>query len=272
MIRPILVDGVPTFPSEQGLFPWHAQGARLRQFRRGAILCQPGCVEFVGYVMTGVVKLVTSLPDGRTNIVGLIQAPGFYGRVFGVASEFTIEAATDVMVLCFERGAFDAQLSSNPLLEHFIHIENLYQLDEAHERIIVLACQSIMERLATYMVLRLIAAESCQGDALSVTTVHVPINRRDFAAYLGTTVESVSRSIQALVRRGTIAVNDSANFQVLRRRDLIGLARQSEADLREMISKRVTKPNAQGAPSDVYAQSSMQRENDSHSGLGIAAE
>ena len=71
--------------------------------------------------------------------------------------------------------------------------------------------------------------------------VHVPINRRDFAAYLATTEESVSRSIQALVRRGTIAVINSANFRVLKRADLIAISRQDEEHLIEMVRRRNTK-------------------------------
>lgn len=215
-----------------------AASARLRQFSRGETIYESGMVEFVGYVVSGTLKLVTLLPDGRSNIIGVIEAPGFFGRIFGVATEFTIEAASDVVLACFDRASFEAQLFDNPKLEHLIHMENLYRLDEAHERIIVLACQSIIERIATFMVLKLIAAEAEHGQRLAAPIIHVPINRRDFAAYLGTTVETVSRSIQALVRRGTIAVIDSANFKVLRRHDLNTISGQDEENLLEMVSSR----------------------------------
>lgn len=208
----------------------------IRRFARGETIWEPGLPAIVGYIVKGTVKLVTCLPDERTNIVGLIEAPGFFGRIFGVTTEFTIEAATDVIVACFDPAAFEARLSESQELEHFIHMENLYQLDEAHERIIVLACQSIAERMATYMAMRLVTEEvrrGARGDK-----IHVPLNRRDFAAYLGTTVETVSRTIQALVRRGTIDIIDSANFRVLRRSDLFRVARQDEHDLVEMIRSR----------------------------------
>jgi hypothetical protein len=93
-----------------------------------------------------------------------------------------------------------------------------------------------MERLATFLLLKLLAAPPGGKGAPGV--IHIPINRRDFAAYLGTTVESVSRSIQALVRRGTIAVIDSSNFSVLRRRDLFDIARQDEQGLLELVRSR----------------------------------
>lgn len=219
--------------------------ARLRQFSSGETVYEPGMTEIVGYVVSGTLKLVTLLPDGRANIIGVIEAPGFFGRVFGVTTEFAIEAASDVVLACFERSSFEAQLYRDPELERFIHLENLHQLHQAHERIIVLACQSIMERLATFMVLTLLAAEVEDGERLAPPVVHVPINRRDFAAYLGTTVESVSRSIQALVRRGTIAVIDSANFRILQRSDLICIAGQDEDNLLEMVRSRAHKERAE---------------------------
>lgn len=246
MYRPPATDSIYPLPSAEPPFPViglsskQLAAARIRTVSRGETICEPGLPEIVGYVVKGTVKLVTFLPDGRTNIVGVIEAPGFFGRIFGVSAEFVIEAATDVIVACFDRAAFEVQLSESPALEHLIHMENLSQLDEAYERITVLACQSMIERLAMYMVLRLLTAEARSGGRSSSTPqIHVPISRRDFAAYLGTTVETVSRSIQALAKRGTIAVVDSANFRLLRRRDLFSIAGQNEEELLDMVRSRV---------------------------------
>lgn len=236
MNRPILSSTTGSSVLPSGFLDRQATGARLRQFSRGETISEPGLTAFVGYVISGTVKLVTFLPDGRANIIGIIEAPGFFGRIFGVATEFIIEAATDVVLACFDRTMFEAQLSANPDLEHVIHMENLHQLDAARERILVLACQSIIERMATFMVLKLLSQEVQTGERSAI--VHVPMVRRDFATYLGTTVESVSRSIQALVHRGTIAIIDSATFRILRRGELIAIAGQDEDDLLEMLRSR----------------------------------
>ncbi|QQR40413.1 Crp/Fnr family transcriptional regulator [Devosia rhizoryzae] len=210
-----------------------------KSYARGQTIWEPGAPDIVGYVTKGLVKLVTFLPDGRTNIVGVIEAPGFFGRVFETGGEFTIEAATDVTVTCFKRAVFHKLLSQSRELEHRIHLENLYQLEEAYDRITVLACQSTMERFTTYLALRLIADEMRSDEQKTKTSlIHIPMNRRDFAAYLGTTVETVSRNMQALVRRGTLAVIDSASVRLLRRADLFSLAGQDETDLTEMARSR----------------------------------
>lgn len=244
MYRSLAAGSIYPLPSVEPQFPVlglsskQLAAARIRTVSRGRTICEPGVQDIVGYVVKGTVKLVTFLPDGRTNIVSVIEAPGFFGRIFGVSAEFAVEAATDVIVACFDRAAFEIQLSESPALEHLIHMENLSQLDEAYERITVLACQSMIERLAMYMVLRLLTAETRSGGRSSSPQIHVPISRRDFAAYLGTTVETVSRNIQALARRGTIAVIDSANFRLLRRSDLFNIAGQNEGDLLDMMGSR----------------------------------
>lgn len=222
--------------------------ARRRTLSRGDTIYQPGLPEIVGYVISGVVKLVTLSSDGRSNIIALVEAPGFFGRVFGVSAEYTIEAASDVVLACFDRNAFECEIAKSPQLEHRIHLENLHQLDAAHERIAVLACQTMIERIATYLVLRLLAAEaSTSPNSPAANVIQVPINRRDFAAYLGTTVETVSRNIQALVRRGTISIIDSANIRLLRRRDLFSIARQDENDLLDHVRSRTRNVPDRGA-------------------------
>lgn len=211
---------------------------RIRRFSRGETICEPGLSNLVGCVVEGTIKLVSYLPDGHTSIVGVIEAPGFFGRVFDESAEFCVEAATDVVLACVERAAFETLLAERPELEHLIHMENLCQLDDAHERILVLACQNTMQRLATFMVLRLLTSEIRLGRPREAGLIHVPINRRDFASYLGTTVETVSRNLQALVRRGTITIIDSSNFRVLARNDLFRVASQDEDDLCDMIRSR----------------------------------
>lgn len=247
---------------------------RMREFSQGETIYESGMKDIVGYVVSGAVKLVTSLPDGRSNILGVIEAPGFFGRIFGVATEFTIEAASSVIVACFERSAFEAQLAADPELERCVHMENLHQLDEAHERILVLACTSVIERVSTFMVLKLLAGSEA-GPGGRSDVVHVPINRRDFAAYLGTTEESVSRSIQALVRRGTIAVINSANFRVLRRTDLIAISRQDEDHLMEMVRSRGPKTWAEILASARNSQTPPRRRStdrqDATVGVAVAA-
>jgi CRP/FNR family transcriptional regulator len=228
-----------------------AQFSKVRRFSQGdTVSAQCDGSGPVGYVLEGILKLVKSLPDGRANIIGLVGTAEFFGQYFGSSAEFSIEAATDVVLNCFDRAAFEDYLAKNPVIEHRIHLQVLHQLDTALERIAVLACQSSMERLTTYLGTRLLEAEmNGGGDARS--QVQIQVNRRDFAAYLGTTVETISRNLQALSRSGIIEIVNSGRFNILKRQALFAAAGQDEDDLRDaMRSRRVVEPVFKQVPAE----------------------
>ena len=58
------------------------------------------------------------------------------------------------------------------------------------------------------------------------TVVVFPVNRRDIAAYLGTTVETLSRQIQNMARKKVIRILDAKHFEILDEARLIALAGQ----------------------------------------------
>jgi CRP/FNR family transcriptional regulator len=210
-----------------------AKISHIRTYGAGeTIIAQNGNSHRVGRVISGVLKLVKSLPDGRDQIVGLIHPSHFFGRVYSKISEFSVDAATDVVLCSIDRAAFEALLSRYPAIEHEIHLLSLRQLDSARERIMLFACQTTTERLATYLALRLLQSRPMQGPASRERiVVHSAVNRRDLAGYLGTTVETVSRNLQHLSRIGIIRIIDSGRFEILNPKQLFDIAGQSEDDL-----------------------------------------
>lgn len=206
--------------------------SHIKSFRSGeTIIGQNDPSVIVGNVVSGVLKLVKSLSDGREQIVGLMYASDFFGRVFAGTSEFSLEAATNVELCVIDRNAFEALLARYPVIEHELYISSLGQLDSARERILLLACQNTLERVAAYLSLRLLQAERDLIEPGARLIVDSQINRRDLAGYLGTTVETISRNIQYLSRNGIIRILDSGHFEVLKRSGLIALSGQSEDDL-----------------------------------------
>lgn len=207
-----------------------AKISRIRRFEAGdTIIGQKDTSRLVGNVREGVLKLVKSLPDGRTHIVGLLHAADFFGRLYSANSEFSLEAATEVELCTIERSMLEAYLLRNPGVEHELYVANLGQLDKARERTMLLACHSTLERLAAYLALRMLEVEA--GGQTGRVVVPSSLSRRDFAAYLGTTVETVSRNIQLMARERVIRILDSGHFEVLRRGTLFELSGQDEDDL-----------------------------------------
>ncbi len=213
-----------------------ARISHIRTYEAGEIIVdQGGRSDRVGRVIRGVLKIVKSLPDGRDQIIGLSHPSDFFGRLYSANTDYSIEAATDVTLCTIDRIAFERLLREHPVFEHQAHLLSLRQLDSARERIVLLACQSSSERLASYLALRMMQQEERHPHPGKNTVVHSPINRRDFAGYLNTTVETVSRNVQAFARSGVIGIIDSGTFEILDPDELIRCSGQSEEDLRATV-------------------------------------
>lgn len=198
--------------------------AHLRRFPKGAtILAEGEEASIVGNVIEGVLKMQKTQPDGRQQIVGLLVPTDVFGRVFTGTSEFAIEAATDVTLCCFDKRRFEALLLEHPRLEHQVMLSILDELDAARDWITLLGAQTVAQKLAGFL-LMLCRRWPSIGCGLSPdrrhVEIHVPISRADMAQYLGTTVETISRTVQTLARDGLIEVVTPTRFIV---KDLEGL-------------------------------------------------
>lgn len=208
--------------------------ARLRVFPRDAVIVeQGGPLEFVGNVVRGVLRLERLQSDGRSHIVGLLVPSDMFGRVFTERSDFSIEAATEVTLCCFERHAFEALVASSHDLEHRVLVAVLDELDAAREWISLLAVQTVAARLATYLLILCRRwphqTSELTGDAQRII-VRMPVGRTDLAHYLGTTVESISRAVQAFSRDGLIRIRSPLQFEILDLAGLIALSKNDDFD------------------------------------------
>jgi Cyclic nucleotide-binding domain len=86
--------------------------SRIRHVRAGeTILAESAPSNIVGNVVSGALRLVKTLSDGRQQIVGLLLPSDMFGRVFASSSRFAVEAATDAVLCCFDRSAFEVILA-----------------------------------------------------------------------------------------------------------------------------------------------------------------
>jgi CRP/FNR family transcriptional regulator len=202
--------------------------SRLRHFRKGETVLPDGePPRMVGNVVSGVLRMQKTLPDGRQHIVGLLVPTDMFGRVFSGPSRFAIEAATDVTLCCFERRELEDMLRRHPVLEHGLMISVLDELDAAREWILLLGGHTVRERVATFLLIfaRRWPNLGCgQQPVAEPRRVQIPISRRDMAQYLGARVETLSRAIHSLGADGLIEAEDSAHFRIL---DLPGLVAAS---------------------------------------------
>ncbi|AXQ93863.1 Crp/Fnr family transcriptional regulator [Cereibacter azotoformans] len=214
--------------------------ARLRVFPRDSVVVpQGGALEYVGNVVRGVLRMERLLADGRSQIVGLLVPSDMFGRVFSDRSDYSIEAATEVTLCCFERHAFESLVRSCPDLEHAVLLAVLDELDAAREWITLRAGATVAARLATYLLMLCRRwphqTSELTGDQQRII-VNVPIARNDLALYLGTTVESISRAVQGFSRDGLISIRTPLRFEITDLPALIALSENEEFDAAALLT------------------------------------
>lgn len=209
--------------------------SRLKRYAVGDTIQAEGEIsEIVGQVVSGILKLSKTLPDGRQHIVDLCNAGDFFGELGEDTNPFSIESATAVTLCCVNRKAFLELVERHREFEHILLGKTIDDLARARNRLLLFGCHTTMERMATYLLLQLFTHRSAPLPDRSLPGEDIaacPISRRDLASYLGTSVETISRNIQMLSRQGILRIIDSAHFEVLDQRRLLARSGYSELDL-----------------------------------------
>lgn len=171
-----------------------------------------------GVILSGVVRLSKSLPDGRNQIVGLQFAPSFVGRPFRETGGVEARSSGPVRICVFPRGSFENLLAHSPALEHRVLAEALSQLDSTRDWLIALGKKTALERVATY--LEVIASHARPELVDAEADIAMPLTRGDMADFLGLTIETVSRKMTELRKMGVIDFETASAVRIRSRNSL----------------------------------------------------
>ncbi len=165
-------------------------------------------------ILSGVVKLIKGLPDGREQIVGLQFAPDFLGRPFQAESAVSAQAATNVVLCSFPKRTLEALIKQSPQLEHSLLKQALRELDEARDWMLTLGRKNALERVASYLLLIANYIDPALQPQSEVIAFDLPMSRLEIADFLGLTIETVSRQLTKLRVDGVIQVRQSRHIVV----------------------------------------------------------
>lgn len=196
--------------------------SRKRTIPAGQTVLIEGDQAAYANVVDGVLLVKKMLEDGREQIITLLFPSDFMGRVFRERARASVEAATDTTLCVFDRRGFEAAVAAHPALERKLLSYTLHELDLAREWMLLLGQKSATERLATFLVL--IAERMARADGERIV-FDLPITRAHTAAFLGVTIETVSRKLTQLRKAGIIALEGTRRVEVRDRdrlRDLAG--------------------------------------------------
>jgi CRP/FNR family transcriptional regulator len=170
-------------------------------------------------LISGVVKLVITKPDGRQQIVGLQFPSDFVGRPFLETSCLSAEAATTLELCCCSGRAFEAVMREHPVLERVLLKRVVSDLDVARNWTFLLGRTTAQEKVAglLYLIAERMARGVVCGDKQRPCTLglSLPLSRMEMAECLGLRLETVCRQITQLKARGIIATMGRRAFDVL---------------------------------------------------------
>lgn len=179
-------------------------------------------------ILSGVVKLTKLMPDGRQQIVGLQFAPDFLGRPYVSEDEVVAEAATDVRLCSFPRSVLERLIEEAPEMERKLHAQHMRELDEAREWMLTLGRKTAIEKVASFLLLIVSHIDPEKQQTVGASEVDLPLKRADIADFLGLTIETVSRQLTNLRKKGVISINERKSVRIS---DIDRLAEIAEMNL-----------------------------------------
>lgn len=164
-------------------------------------------MRYVGSVVSGVASLSQTMEDGRRQMVGLLLPSDFVGRPGRTHAAFDVEATSEVILCRFERVPFEKLLNDVPHLRQRMLEMALDELDAAREWMLLLGRKTAREKIASliYIIARREGDLRPNGGNLAVE-FDLKLTREAMADYLGLTLETVSRQVNALKKDGVIVL------------------------------------------------------------------
>ena len=152
-----------------------------------------------GWVLTGIVRKTHIFENGQRRIVDVMMAGDFFGVDPDDASTFSFEAAADGTVIAkITSQKLDTLAATRPSLCLFIVESACRTISRLERHILVQGCTTSTKKVRGYLqsMARRLPREQ--------TPVKLPLSRYDIADHVGIAVETVSRAITELRRRGVI--------------------------------------------------------------------
>lgn len=156
-------------------------------------------------VVSGMLKLYKSLPDGRQQITGFATVGDVIGLAVGETYAYTAETVTASTVCRIPRTALHRFLERNPSMQGRLLAMTSVELSAAQDQILLLGCKTAVERVASFLLAlsRRSNRKPAAGDP-AAPSVFLPMPKSDIGAYLGLRPETLSRVFRKLEDAGCI--------------------------------------------------------------------
>jgi CRP/FNR family nitrogen fixation transcriptional regulator len=193
-------------PTRHGLDTLALTATTIRLERDNEIIAQGAAVEYCFQIVSGCVRTVRLLEDGRRQVGEFL----FSGDVFGWETvdehEFAAEAVTTTTLRRLRVRAVEDRADSDRVFAQTLRRYMAGQIRLTRSRLILLGRKTASERIASFLLEMRERLQGLDHASQDRTTLDLPMSRLDMADYLGLTIETVCRGLGELRRHGMIDI------------------------------------------------------------------
>jgi len=174
-------------------------------------------------IVSGAVRSLKIMADGRRQIVAFHFAGDLLGLAFSEQHPLTAEAICETRVLRIARSKFDRARIENLELAQRVERSAARALQRAQDHSLLLGRMTATERVAAFLL------EMDRRITTDDGVIVLPMSRRDIADYLGLTLETVSRVITHFIRQGVVSTDGRKTIMVRGRDQLADVVEGNSA-------------------------------------------
>jgi len=171
----------------------------MRFARNEEVFVEEEDADFVYKVVSGAVRAVRILSDGRRQISAFHLPGDVFGLECGLRHHHSAEAVVDSEVALVRRIAVEKAAQADGVVAHKLWRETSGDLRRMQDHMMRLGRETAVERVTSFL-FELSTRLACVGD------LTLPMGRLDIADYLGLTIETVSRTLTQLERDRAISI------------------------------------------------------------------
>lgn len=171
------------------------------EFPKGHIIYRRGTAgAWLYFCQDGIVKTYRDMPSGARRITAFLFAYDMFGLAEGGRYVNTAQAVTPVFCYRVEKETLAAVLQQDAALEYHFLAKLTHELRNSQRRAIMLSRRDAPGRLAMFLILMRKQAPDGTPEAV----IPLPMSRSDIAAFLGQSLESISRATTRLTKSGIV--------------------------------------------------------------------
>jgi CRP/FNR family transcriptional regulator, nitrogen fixation regulation protein len=182
--------------------------------RRGQEICGQGqTAEWLYRLVSGAARRYVLRSDGRRQIVDLLLPGDFFGFALGGEYDYTVEAiVTDTLVAAYPRKRAEDLADQDPQLARELREVAFEALARMQSQLLIIGRITALEKVGSF-----ILEMSNRLSEEEANRVTLPVSRYDIADYLAVSVETVSRALTDLKRRGLIRLSGTRDVRIVNR-------------------------------------------------------